>query len=139
MIQVQLPDGSVKEYADGTSALDIAKGISERLAKACVAAEVNGTIVDLVRPLNEVPSEGPLQFKLLTEKDAKAVGVLRHSTAHVMARAIMRLYEGVGLAFGPTTGNGFYYDFDLATPISEDDFPKIEAEMQKIANEAEPF
>lgn len=139
MIQVQLPDGSVKDYADGTTAFDIAKGIGERLAKATVAADVNGTIVDVNRPLNEAPGERPLQFKLLTEKDAKAIGVLRHSTAHLMARAIMRLYEGVGLAFGPTTGNGFYYDFDLKTPISVDDFPKIEAEMQKLVELGEPF
>ncbi len=69
----------------------------------------------------------------------EALGVMRHSCAHVMARAVMRLFPGVGLAFGPTTGHGFYYDFDLKTPISEEDFPRIEAEMQKIVDGAEPF
>ena len=139
MIQVKLPDGSTKEYPAGTSALDIAKGIGERLARATIAAEVNGTIVDAARSLDSLGQTGPLDFKLLTDKDAKALGVLRHSAAHIMARAVMRLYEGVGLAFGPTTGNGFYYDFDIETSISEADFPKIEAEMQKIATAAEPF
>jgi threonyl-tRNA synthetase len=140
MVQVRLPDGTVSQYSAGTSALDVAAGIGERLALATIAAEVNGTIVDAMRPLDEL-AEGdePVELKLLTTRDAASLGVLRHSCAHVMARAVMRLYEGVGLAFGPTTGNGFYYDFDLATPISDDDFPKIEAEMKKITKEAEPF
>ena len=98
---------------------------------ATVAAQVNGTIVDAMRPLDELAEgDATVELKLLTTRDAASLGVLRHSCAHVMARAVMRLYEGVGLAFGPTTGNGFYYDFDLATPISDDDFPKIEAEMK---------
>lgn len=136
MISVQLPDGSVKEYADGSSAWDVASSIGQRLANACIAAEVNDKVVDLKLPL---PAEGPVKLKLLTEKDAAALAVLRHSTAHVMARAVMRLWPGVNLAFGPTTGHGFYYDFDLAHKISEEDFPKIEAEMAAIVKEAEPF
>lgn len=140
MIQVKLPDGTVKEYADGSTALDVAASIGDRLAQATIAAEVNGAVVDSMRPLEEVADgDGPIELSLLTTRDAKALGVLRHSCAHVMARAVMQLYDGVGLAFGPTTGNGFYYDFDLATPISEEDFPKIEAEMKKIIREAEPF
>ena len=136
MISVQLPDGSVKEYADGISAWDVASSIGQRLANACVAAEVNDKVVDLKLPL---PAAGPVKLKLLTEKDAAALAVLRHSTAHVMARAVMRLWPGVNLAFGPTTGHGFYYDFDLSHKISEEDFPKIEAEMAAIVKEAEPF
>ena len=136
MISVELPDGSVKEYADGSSAWDVASSIGQRLANACVAAEVNGKVVDLKLPL---PAEGPAKLKLLTEKDAAALAVLRHSTAHVMARAVMRLWPDVNLAFGPTTGHGFYYDFDLSHKISEEDFPKIEAEMAQIVKEAEPF
>lgn len=140
MIQVNLPDGTSKEFAAGTTALDVAASIGERLAMATVAAEVNETVVDAMRPLNELQKEGqPVNLKLITTRDAAALGVLRHSCAHVMARAVMRLYEGVGLAFGPTTGTGFYYDFDLETPISDEDFPKIEAEMKKIIKEAEPF
>jgi threonyl-tRNA synthetase len=140
MLSVQLPDGSVKEYPDNFTALDVARTIGERLAAATLAADVNGTIVDAMRPLAEVaPASGPIVFKLLTSKDPRSLGVMRHSAAHVMARAVMRLFPGVGLAFGPTTGHGFYYDFDLDTKISEDDFPKIEEEIKKITAEAEPF
>ncbi|MCA9061615.1 MAG: threonine--tRNA ligase [Planctomycetaceae bacterium] len=139
MIQVQLPDGTILDHQDSASALDVAAGIGERLAKATVAASIDGQIVDAMRPLTELTDQRPVPLRLLTERDAESLGVMRHSCAHIMARAVMRLYDGVGLAFGPTLGNGFYYDFDLATPISEDDFPRIEAEMQKIVNEAEPF
>ena len=138
-MQVQLPDGTVKEYPAGTSALDVARSIGERLATATMAAEIDGQIVDAGRPLGELTTADPIPLRLLTTKDAAALGVLRHSCAHIMARAVMRLYEGVGLAFGPTTGNGFYYDFDLATPIREEDFPRIEAEMEEIIKAAEPF
>jgi threonyl-tRNA synthetase len=139
MIQVQLPDGTTLEHQDSASALDVAAGIGERLAKATIAASINGTVVDSMRPLADLTDLRPVPLKLITERDAEALGVMRHSCAHVMARAVMRLYPGVGLAFGPTTGHGFYYDFDLKTPISEEDFPRIEAEMQKIVDAAEPF
>jgi threonyl-tRNA synthetase len=140
MLSVQLPDGSAKEYPGNFTALDVAKTIGERLAAATLAADVNGTIVDAMRPLSELaPASGPIVLKLLTSKDPRALGVMRHSAAHVMARAVMRLFPGVGLAFGPTTGQGFYYDFDLDTKISEDDFPRIEEEIKKITAEAEPF
>jgi threonyl-tRNA synthetase len=137
MISVVFPDGAVKEFADGSSALDAALSISPRLASACIAADVNGKVVDLKLPF---PADGGnVKLKLLTEKDAASLAVLRHSTAHVMARAVMRLWPDVNLAFGPTTGHGYYYDFDLPHKISEEDFPKIEAEMAKIVKEAEAF
>jgi threonyl-tRNA synthetase len=139
MIEVQLPDGTLLEKDDHATALDVAAGIGERLAKATVAASIDGKAVDAMQPLADLTDKRPVPLKLLTTRDPEALGVMRHSCAHVMARAIMRLFDGVGLAFGPTLGNGFYYDFDLATPISEDDFPRIEAEMQKIVKEAEPF
>ncbi|MCA9041459.1 MAG: TGS domain-containing protein, partial [Planctomycetaceae bacterium] len=140
MIQVKLPDGTVKEYAEESSALDVAESIGSRLAQAVAAAEVDGKIVDATRPLKEVSQNGnEINLRLLTSRDAEALAVMRHSCAHIMARAVMRLYPGVGLAFGPTLANGFYYDFDMEQPISEDDFPKIEAEMKKIIKEAEPF
>ena len=138
-LSVQLPDGTVKEFPAESTSLDVARSIGERLANAVVAAEVDGAIVDAGRPLSELSQSSPIPLRLLTDRDAEALGVLRHSAAHVMARAVMRLYDGVSLAFGPTTGNGYYYDFDLSQPISEDDFPKIEAEMKKIISEAEPF
>ncbi len=139
MIEIQLPDGNIVQMDDNATALDVAKGISEGLARATAAAVIDGTTVDAMRPLAELTTLRPIALQLLTTRDAAAAAVMRHSCAHIMARAIMRLYEGVGLAFGPVKGNTFYYDFDLATPISEDDFPKIEAEMKKIVKEAEPF
>ncbi len=139
MIKVQLPDGTILEHQDSATALDVAAGIGERLAKATIAASIGGNVVDSTRPLAQLTDARPVPLKLITERDAEALAVMRHSCAHVMARAIMRLFPGTGLAFGPTTGNGFYYDFDLKTSISEDDFPRIEAEMQKIVDAAETF
>ncbi|MGI9474749.1 MAG: threonine--tRNA ligase [Rubripirellula sp.] len=140
-VQIQLPDGTLAEHPAESTAMDVAMGISEGLARSVIAAEVAGSIVDADRPLGELAegAEGPLPLKLLTSRDAEALGVLRHSAAHVMARAVMRLYDGVSLAFGPTTEGGFYYDFDLPEKISEEDFPKIEAEMKRIIKDKEPF
>src|SRR5207249_7219487 len=104
---------------------------------AAVAAKVNDQVVDLDRELPAEPAEAT--FQILTDKDRDALDVLRHSSAHVMARAVMRLFPGTQLAFGPTTDNGFYYDIDSPTSIKEEDFPKIEAEMKKIVAAAEPF
>ncbi|MCS7045036.1 MAG: threonine--tRNA ligase [Gemmataceae bacterium] len=135
MITLKLPDGSVKEVAPGTTARQVAETIGKRLAQAAVAAKVDGEVIDLAR---ELPP-GEHTFQVLTEKDPDALDVLRHSCAHVMARAVLRLFPGTQLAFGPTIENGFYYDIDSPTPIREDDFPRIEAEMQKIVALAEPF
>ena len=139
MIQVQLPDGTLLEKDDHVTALDIAAGISDGLKRSTAAASIDDQVVDAMRPLAELTEARPVALQLLTTRDTEAAAVMRHSCAHIMARAVMRLYEGVGLAFGPVRGDTFYYDFDLATPISEDDFPKIEAEMKKIIKEAEPF
>ncbi|MFQ5730418.1 MAG: threonine--tRNA ligase [Planctomycetaceae bacterium] len=139
MITVQLPDGTLKDTPDDSTGLDIAKEISDGLARAVVAAQIGDAIVDAARPLAEATETRPVPLRLLTNRDPEALGVLRHSCAHVMARAVMRLFPGVSLAFGPTLSNGFYYDFDLPHHISEDDFPKIEAEMKTIVSEAEPF
>ncbi len=136
MLKVRLPDGSVKSFPEGSSPRDVAESIGKRLAQAAIAAKVNGVIHDFHR---ELPVNGELEFQILTEKDREALDVLRHSSAHVMARAVMRLFPGVQLAFGPTIENGFYYDIDSPTPIREDDFPRIEAEMAKIIQDAEPF
>ena len=141
MVQVKLPDGTIHSHSDTTTAMDIAEGISPRLASATMGAEVNAQIVDAMRPLGEFApgDEEPVELRLLTNRDPESLAILRHSCAHVMARAVMRVFPGVGLAFGPTTGHGFYYDFDLDQPISESDFPRIESEMQKIVSEAEAF
>lgn len=139
MIQVQFPDASIKEYPDHATAMDVAQSIGSRLAAAVVAAEVAGQVSDAMRPLAELTSSRPVPLRLLTDKDAASLAVMRHSCAHLMARAVMQLFPGVSLAFGPTTGHGFYYDFDLEHKLNEEDFPRIEAEMQRIIKEAEPF
>jgi threonyl-tRNA synthetase len=136
MVQVQLPDGSVAEYPEGSTSYDVAAKIGSRLAQACVAALVDGQIADLRRPL---PTGKVVQLKLLTDRDPQALSVMRHSAAHIMARAVMRVFPNVGLAFGPTLPNGFYYDFDMPDRIREEDFPKIEQAMAEIIAAAEPF
>src|SRR5262249_39912990 len=139
MVQIKLPDGSVKEYPEGVRPREVAEGIGKRLADAAVAAVANGTVVDIDRPIED-GRDTPIELRLLTPRDREALDVLRHSTAHIMARAILRLFPGTRLAFGPTTTNGFYYDVDLpGRPLSEDDFPAIEAEMAKIVKDGEPF
>src|SRR4051794_21517325 len=139
MVQIKLPDGSIKEYPEGVRPREVAAGIGKRLAEAAVAAVANGHVVDLDRPL-ENGTTAPVELRILTSRDREALDVLRHSTAHIMARAIMRLFPGVRLAFGPTTATGFYYDVEVPSrTISEDDFPAIEAEMARILKDAEPF
>ena len=136
MLTVKLPDGSVKEYPRSRRVDEVAADIGPRLAKATLAAVVDGKVVGADTPL---PTEGEVSLKLLTRKDPEALAVMRHSCAHVMARAVMRLFEGVQLAFGPTIENGFYYDMALSRSLSEDDFAAIEAEMRKIVQADEPF
>src|SRR5476651_1276304 len=136
MTTLRLPDGSVKEVAPGTTCRQVAESIGKRLAQAAIAAKVDGEIVDLHR---ELPPDGEHSFQILTDKDPEALDVLRHSSAHVMARAVMRLFPEVQLAFGPTVENGFYYDIESNPPIKEEDFPRIEEEMKKIVAQAEPF
>jgi threonyl-tRNA synthetase len=136
MLKVKLPDGSVKEYPHGVRPIDVAADIGPGLAKAALVAEADGQMVDTTTPL---PESGEVSLRLLTRKDEAALRVMRHSCAHVMARAVMRLYEGVQLAFGPTIDNGFYYDMDLPHKLSEEDFPAIEAEMARLIKADEAF
>lgn len=139
MIDIQLPDGTIVQHPEHVNALQVAEAIGSRLAKAVVAARIGDQIIDAVRPLKEVSDASPIPLTLLTERDVEALGVLRHSCAHVMARAIMRLFPGVSLAFGPTIAGGFYYDFDLEHKLNEDDFEKIEKEMRRLIGDREPF
>lgn len=137
MLTLKLPDGSVRQVPEGTRPRDVAASIGKRLAQAAVAAKVNDTVVDLDRELSD--GNGEMAFQVLTDKDKEALVVLRHSCAHIMARAVLRLFPGAQLAFGPATENGFYYDIDSPTPIREEDFLRIEEEMRKIVADAEPF
>ncbi|MGA2255648.1 MAG: TGS domain-containing protein, partial [Thermoguttaceae bacterium] len=136
MLKVNLPDGNVLEYTRRVRPIDIAAEIGPRLAKATVAAQVDGQIVGANSFL---PEEGQVSLRLITNRDPEALNVMRHSCAHVMARAVMRLYDDIQLAFGPTVENGFYYDFQSERRLSEEDFPSIEAEMARIVKEDEPF
>ena len=136
MLTVILPDGSTKEFKSPVTPADVAADIGPGLARAALAASVDDQVVGLDHKL---PDDGEVSLKLFTKKNEEALGVMRHSAAHVMARAIMRLFDGVQLAFGPTIVNGFYYDFDLEHSLSEEDFDAIEAEMKKIIKAAEPF
>jgi len=135
MITVTLPDGSQRELADGANAGDLAASIGPGLAKAAVAAKIDGAIVDLQRALPNGAS-----VALLTKRDAEALEVLRHSAAHVMADAILRLFPSAQLTIGPVIEDGFYYDIFLPdAKITPDDLPRIEDEMQKIAEASAPF
>jgi threonyl-tRNA synthetase len=135
MIAARLPDGSTRELQDGASAADLAADIGPGLAKAAVAARVNGQVVDLSSPLPD-----GAEVALLTKKDADGLEVLRHSAAHLMADAILRLFPRAELTIGPVVEDGFYYDIHLPEgKITPDDFPRIEEEMGRIAKEDRPF
>jgi len=135
MISVKLPDGSPRELKDGASAADLAAAIGSRLAKDAVAAKVDGKVVDLALPL---PHGATVQ--ILTKKDKEALEVLRHSAAHMMADAILRIFPKAQLTIGPVVEDGFYYDIFLPEgKITVEDFPKIEGEMAKIAREGFVF
>ena len=135
MINITLPDGSVKQYNQGVTPYEIASSISEGLARNVLAANVNNQIVELSRPINE-----DAEVKLLTWNDEDGKGVFWHSSAHLMAAAIESLYPGVKFGIGPHIENGFYYDIDFMDySISSDDFPKIEAKMQELASQKIKF
>lgn len=129
MIHITLPDGAVREYAEGTSAMDVAKSISEGLARKVLAAEVNGEVWDASRPIKSDAS-----LKLLTWDDKGAKSTFWHSSAHLMAEALEALYPGVKFGIGPAIENGYYYDIDLGDrTISEEDLAKIEVKMKELA------
>jgi len=137
MPSIILPDGNQLDFDAPVRVGGIAAHIGPRLAKAAVAGKVNGKVVGL-----DYRIEGngePTPLRILTQKDPESLGVLRHSCAHVMARAVMRLWPDVQLAFGPTVEGGFYYDFGMEHKLSDDDFPAIEAEMARIIALDEAF
>ena len=136
MTSVQLPDGSVKEFESSVTVKEVAASIGRGLAKAAMWGEVDNQPVPLDHKIEDGQS---VELKIVTNNKNAALETMRHSCAHVMARAVMRIKKGVQLAFGPTTDNGFYYDFMLEDPLTEDDFKKIEAEMAKIVELDEPF
>ena len=135
MINITLPDGTVKQMEQGATAMDVAKSISEGLARNVLAAEVNGEVWDATRTLTEDCS-----VNLLTWNDANGKMAMWHSSAHLMAEALEALYPGIKLAIGPPIENGFYYDIDPGEhSISSDDFPKIEKKMLELAREKNDY
>ncbi|HJE20102.1 MAG TPA: threonine--tRNA ligase [Aliicoccus persicus] len=129
-INITFPDGNVKTFDSGVTAEDIAFSISPGLKKAALAAKLDGELYDLTRPI-----EADASVELITNKDDLGLHILRHSSAHLMAQALRRLYGDVKFGVGPVIEEGFYYDFDMEENISEDDLPKIEKEMQRIVDE----
>ena len=133
MIAITLPDGSQRQYESGATVADVAASIGAGLAKAALAGKVDGKLVDASFALN-----ADAALEIVTDKHPAALEVLRHSTAHLLAQAVQRLYPGAQVTIGPVIDNGFFYDFAYERAFTPDDLPKIEAEMQKIVAEALP-
>jgi len=134
LLKITFPDGSCRDYEVGTTSAQVAESIGPKLAKAALAADVNGTLMDMTTPLEE---EANVRF--LTFNDEDGVDVFRHSSSHVMAQAVKRLYPDAKLAIGPPILDGFYYDIDVSESINEEDLKRIEKEMDKIVAEKIPF
>jgi len=135
MIRVSLPDGSLRDVARGTTPADIAAAIGPGLAKAAIAARVNGELRDITRPF-----DGDSELALVTSRDeADALDLARHDFAHMLAEAVQALFPGTQITFGPSTDDGFYYDFAPQRPFTEDDLPAIEAKMREIIAADKPL
>ena len=133
MITITLPDNSTKSFDNPPSVRDVAASIGAGLAKAAIAGKIDGKLVDLSRSVDH-----DARVEIVTEKSPEALEVIRHSTAHLLAQAVQRLYPGTQVTIGPVIENGFYYDFARPEPFKPEDLPAIEAEMKKIAAEAQP-
>jgi threonyl-tRNA synthetase len=133
-LTLTLPDGSQRTVPAGTPPSEVVKSIGERLLQAAVAVEVNGAIQDLVTPLRTSGT-----FRVLTDRDAPALDVLRHSAAHILATAVRRVRPDAKIGFGPSIEDGFYYDFEVAEPFTPDDLSAFENEMRKVTAEKYPF
>ena len=133
-LRLTLPDGSERTVPERTTARAVAETIGPRLAKAAIAAKLDGVIVEMDRPLAHSG-----RFEVLTEKSPDALDVLRHSSAHVLATAVRRLFPQAGIGFGPPIEDGFYYDFEVPRPFTPEDLERIEAEMLQVVAADEPF
>jgi threonyl-tRNA synthetase len=133
-IHIKLPDGSTKEVPKGATALDVAQSISPRLADAALVARTNGDLIDLTRPL-----EKDTDLRILTERDPEALEVYRHSSAHLLAAAVLELFPETKLGHGPATEHGFFYDFYRPTPFTPEDLEKIEKKMQELTQQNIPY
>ena len=134
MIKITFPDGAVKEFPKGITVKEVAESISKSLAKKALAGKVNGELVDFDRAIEEDAS-----LEIVTPDHEDALGILRHSTAHLLAHALTRLYPGIHFGVGPAIETGFYYDTDMPNQLTEDALPEVEAEMMKIVKENYPI
>ena len=134
MITLTFPDGNTREYEQGVTTREVAESISKSLAKASLAGKLNGELIDFERPIME---DGTIE--IITNKSEEALEILRHSTAHLMAHAMTRLFPGVHFGVGPAIESGFYYDTDKEEQITEEDLPAIEKEMKKIISQNYPI
>src|ERR1700747_1272061 len=134
MVTLTFPDGARREFPDGITGLDVAKGISPSLAKRTVAMALDGSLADLADPI-----ERDARIEFLTREDKRALELIRHDAAHVLAEAVQTLWPGTQVTIGPVIENGFYYDFFRNQPFTPEDFPAIEAEMRKIIARERPF
>src|SRR5438309_4952049 len=138
MFKIALPDGSVKEMPEGSTPADVAAAIGPGLARAALAAKIDGEVRDIMRPF-----EGDANLALITSRDeAEALELVRHDYAHVLAEAVQNLFPGTQIIFGPATDDGFYYDFAPASgrgPFTEEDLPAIEGEMRRVIARDEPL
>ncbi|MEP6473990.1 MAG: TGS domain-containing protein, partial [Gemmatimonadota bacterium] len=133
-VRLTLPDQSVREMPEGTTGRAVAQSIGPGLAKAALAARINGELRDLDRPI-----EADATFAILTDRDPDALAMLRHSAAHIMATAVRELFPGAAIGFGPAIEDGFYYDFQVERPFTPEDLEKIEARMVEVAGRDFPF
>src|SRR5215212_4403688 len=127
MVALTFPDGARRDYPQGTTGLDIAKGISPSLAKRTVAMALDGAVADLANPI-----EKDAKIEFLTREDPRALELIRHDAAHVMAEAVQSLWPGTQVTIGPVIENGFYYDFFRNEPFKPEDLPAIEKKMREI-------
>jgi threonyl-tRNA synthetase len=134
MVKITLPDGSILEVQNSTTAQQIAEKLSPKLAKQAIAAQIDGQIVDLNTPI-----KSDISLKIITSKDPEGLVIMRHSCAHIMAEAICSLWPQTKLVYGPAVEDGFYYDIDLDEPIRPTDFERIEGKMQEIVKADKPF
>jgi threonyl-tRNA synthetase len=134
MLMLTLPDGATRQVEEGTLPRDVVGSIGQRLLKDALAVEVDGEVQDLVTPLRKGGS-----FRVLTSRDPKALDVLRHSGAHILATAVRRLRPDAKIGFGPAIEDGFYYDFEVDQPFTPEDLEKFESEMRKVIAEKYPF
>src|SRR5690606_22610112 len=133
-IRITLPNGDILELPVGSTAGDVAAAIGPGLAKAALAAVIDGRTVGLMDPI-----DGDATIRILTDRDPEALPVLRHSAAHVLATAVRELRPGAGIGFGPAIDDGFYYDFDVDTPFTPEDLEAFETRMAEVAAADQPF